>query len=336
MPIRWDKRNKRFRFEFDRYIEGQRKRTSRLLPKGWSQSQADAYDRRESGRLYAVATGIERADALIDTAVLHYLQDKSDLKSIRQATENLAAIAWAYTGKPLSALPDVARLVNKTRQGVKDGVTLSDATVRQRLALLKAACRWAWKKHGICDNDPTARMLLPAVNNERHVYAGRREMLKIAWAADRHDTRILIRVAFYTGMRLSEILSAAPDGGMLHLEETKNGERRSVPIHPRIRAAADYLPLATSKNTLQAAFRRARKKAGLEHVRLHDLRHSAASEMVNAGVDLFTVGRVLGHKDARSTARYSHLMAETLTAAVSKIGKKSRTTTHEKGHPKAA
>ena len=48
----------------------------------------------------------------------------------------------------------------------------------------------------------------------------------------------------------------------------------------------------------------------------------AASEMVNAGVDLFTVGRVLGHRDPRSTGRYAHLTAESLAAAVAKIGKK--------------
>jgi site-specific recombinase XerD len=45
---------------------------------------------------------------------------------------------------------------------------------------------------------------------------------------------------------------------------------------------------------------------------------------VNAGVDLFTVGKVLGHRDARSTARYSHLSADTLAVAVGKIGTKRR------------
>jgi site-specific recombinase XerD len=65
-------------------------------------------------------------------------------------------------------------------------------------------------------------------------------------------------------------------------------------------------------------------------------RHSAASEMANVGVDLFTVGRVLGYKDPRSTARYSHHQAQTLTAAVEKIGQKPPHKANEKGHPKAA
>lgn len=338
MPIRWDSRNKRWRYEFDRVIEGRRQRASRLLPKGWSQAQADAFDRKESGRLYAVGTGIERADALIDSAVLLYLQDKTHLKSFQSAAENLAAIAWAYEGKPLSDLPAVAALVNTTREGVRKDVVLSDATVHNRLALLKAACRWAWKKHGICENDPTTRMILPAVRNERHVYAGRAELGKLVRAADRRDVRAMILAAFYTGMRLGEIRRVVPGDGLLVLDDTKNGERRVVPAHPKLEQLGilAMLPLDTPESTLQRGFQRARVRAGLPHIRIHDLRHSAASEMVNAGVDLFTVGRVLGHKDPRSTARYSHHQAQTLTAAVGKIGQKSPHKTNEKGHPKAA
>lgn len=49
---------------------------------------------------------------------------------------------------------------------------------------------------------------------------------------------------------------------------------------------------------------------------LHDLRHSAASFMINAGIDLFAVGRILGHADHQSTMRYSHLANDTLRKAV--------------------
>lgn len=340
MPIRWDTRNKRWRYEFDRVIEGRRQRTSRLLPKGWSQTQADAFERRESGRLYAVGTGLEKPDPLIDTAVLLYLQDKTHLKSFKGARENLMQIAWAYEGKPLSALPDVARLVNETREGVRPGVTLTAATVRNRLALLKAACRWGWRKHALCAADPTVRMQLPEVRNERHVYASRRQMLQLARAADRPDVRAMIRTAFYSGMRLGEMMRVEVADGVLHLADTKNGERRSIPAHPRIATCLRYLPLAAQKRTLQAGWARARKACGMAHLHLHDLRHSAASEMINAEVDLFTVGAVLGHKDPRSTQRYAHLTHGTLSAAVNKIGRKTgQTPPHkdqEKSRPKAA
>lgn len=337
MPIRWDTRNKRWRYEFDRVIEGRRQRTSRLLPKGWTQAQADAFDRKESGRLYAVGTGVQQLDPLIETAVLHYLRDKTHLKSFDSAEENLSQIAWAYLGKTFSELPAVAKLVNETREGVREKVILKPATVRNRLALLKAACRWGWKKHAMCESDPTTRMQLPEVRNERHVYATREQMLRLARAADRPDVRALIRTAFYTGMRLGELMRVEVSGGALHLADTKNGERRSVPAHPRIQTCLRFLPLTAGKRTLQAGYIRARKAVGLHHVRIHDLRHSAASEMVNAGVGLFTVGTILGHKDARSTKRYSHLTPNTLAEAVGMIGRrKSPHKPPEKDHPKAA
>ncbi len=317
MPIRWDTRNKRWRFEFDRVIEGRRHRLSRLLPRGWSQAQADAYDRKEGGRLYAVAAGLEQRDPLIDEAVVLYLRDKTELKSYKATAEHLAAIAWAYTGKPLSELPAVAR-------DVAERADVAPATVRNRLAVLKAACRWAWKAHGLVREDPTTRMQLPQVNNERQVYIGRKAMLQACRACDHWETQIAIRVAFYSGMRLGELLRAQPDGDALLLHDTKNGDRRAVPIHPKIRHLMRFLPLKSPKITIQRAWQRARARVGMEHVTLHDLRHSAASEMVNAGVDLFVVGKVLGHRDSRSTQRYSHLTADTLAGAVGLIGTRKR------------
>jgi site-specific recombinase XerD len=60
-------------------------------------------------------------------------------------------------------------------------------------------------------------------------------------------------------------------------------------------------------------------------LRIHDLRHSAASFMVNAGVDLFAVGKVLGHASYQSTQRYSHLDNGTLLAAVEAGARKQQT-----------
>lgn len=67
----------------------------------------------------------------------------------------------------------------------------------------------------------------------------------------------------------------------------------------------------------------ARVAYGLQHVRLHDIRHSSATEMVNAGVDLATVGKVLGHKSHASTMRYAHHSTAQQAVAVGKIGRKS-------------
>jgi integrase len=335
MPISWDTRNKCWRYQFKRTIEGKRHRASRLLPRGWSQAQADAFDRKESARLYAVASGVQRSDPLIEVAVAHYLRDKTQLKSYRKAMENLAAVAWAYEGKTFAQLPAVASLINGTREGVRDGVLLSDATAKQRIALLKAACRWGWKQHDMCEHDPTTRMQMPTVRNERHVYKGRDEMLALAKAADRHDLRALIRVAFYTGLRKGELRRAQFYDGALHLEDTKNGTRRSVPVHPKALVCMRYVPFTAPQSTLDRAWQRARALMGMEEVHLHDLRHSTASAMINEDVDLYTVGAVLGHMDPRSTQRYAHLTHRKLADAVGKIGRKSSHNAPQPGKKKA-
>ena len=60
----------------------------------------------------------------------------------------------------------------------------------------------------------------------------------------------------------------------------------------------------------------ARKRAGLPDLRVHDLRHSFASFLVNAGRSLYEVQELLGHADIRTTSRYAHLSRERLIAAV--------------------
>ena len=60
----------------------------------------------------------------------------------------------------------------------------------------------------------------------------------------------------------------------------------------------------------------AQKAAGLDGLHVHDLRPTAASLMAASAIDLYTIGKVLGHTDYKSSARYSHLANETLLAAV--------------------
>jgi integrase len=64
-----------------------------------------------------------------------------------------------------------------------------------------------------------------------------------------------------------------------------------------------------------AAWNTARRKAGLSDVRVHDLRHSFASLLINSGRSLYEVQRLLGHTQIKTTQRYAHLAPETLLAA---------------------
>lgn len=322
----------RWYFQFDRVIAGRRTRANRLLPKGWTLAKAQAFDQRETARLYDIATGGDRPEPLIADAILLYLTEHAPgLKNRDDVIGALAILEPEYRGKPFSALPDIARDYAKSAK-------VKPATVRNRLAYLRAACRWAWKRHSMGEHDPAERMVLPKVKNARHVYLSRAEMLRVARAMGPSWSRDAARVAFYTGWRISEVLAAVPieAGGELALAipDTKNGEPRIVPVHPKVaHLVRDHWPPQATKWTVSKAVKAALRGVGLGHARLHDLRHSAASAMINQGVSLYTVGGVLGHKSAASTARYAHLATDQLRGAVLKIGAKN---SHPKPEAKAA
>ena len=321
MSISRDKARGLFVFEFDRVIQGQRVRARKRLPRAWNQAQADSFDRAETARLYAIAQGIGGEHHLIDDAVACYLRERVPaLKHGPNTARELAATAWAWHGRPLSALPDVCKAI-----AVKWRDTLTPATIRNRIRYLSAACRYGWKHHRMGDTDPGARVVVPTVRNERQLYIDRRQMLMIAKACTNRKARMAIRIAFYSGMRLGEILRAVLIDGRWHLADTKNDEPRLVPIHPRVAVCARRF-VAGPKITVQQCFRKAANSVGMTTLHFHDIRHSCASELINSGVDIFTVGAVLGHRDQRSTARYSHLQTQTLADAIGKIGQKSSTT----------
>ena len=310
----------RWLYQFDRVVAGQRVRANKLLPAGTTRAQANAFDQRETQRLWEAATGGQQPEQLIDDAVLVYLKEHAaHLKNRDDLTGALALLQPYYTGRPMSQLADVAREYIEQARGVKP------ATVRNRLAYLRAACRWAWKHLGMGKHDPAERMVLPKVKNARNVYLTRLDMLRICRAMGYGWSRDVARVAFYTGMRAGEILRSerVEAGGLLALSvsDTKNGAPRIIPVHPRIAhlVKGEWPPRVTVW-TASKKIKAAMVQVGLGHARQHDLRHSAASEMINAGVDLYTVGGVLGHKSTVSTSRYAHLATAKLRDAVGLIG----------------
>jgi len=100
---------------------------------------------------------------------------------------------------------------------------------------------------------------------------------------------------------------------------SKSGKPRSVPISAPVRPYLSALPLDCSYRLLIKWFHAARKKAGMKHVRFHDLRHTFSSMLINQGVDLYTVGKLLGHSSPVTTQRYAHLQQATLEKAVRKL-----------------
>ena len=122
------------------------------------------------------------------------------------------------------------------------------------------------------------------------------------------------------------------DAGELKLPDTKTGGR-AVPLAPSAVRLLTSLPLdddnpwviaghkpGSHLTDLQHPWRRIRGRAGLDDVRIHDLRHSFASRALALGEGLPMIGKLLGHTQVQTTARYAHLARDTVKASAARIG----------------
>lgn len=315
----------RWRWTFNRVINGMRHRSTKLLPKGWSRAQAEAFDRQESSRLYAEATGIQQQRLTLAGAVALYIDHHLPaMKNGKKATQDLAHLVEDIER---TMLEDVAKMANQYEIAHKH---LAPATVRNRLAYLKAAVRYAYRKHDYGDRDYTDKMIMPTVNNERQVYAKAPQLEKLWAAFDDPEARALFRLAYYCGPRWrAELLPRVPEDVekngrdvWLNLGITKNGTPRMKWVHPDARPDLTWLPFQRADTAYYRAFGRARDAIGRPDLKPHDLRHSLASNIISRGGTLQDVQGALHHDSLVSSKRYAHLYPERLKAVLKGLGVK--------------
>lgn len=146
-----------------------------------------------------------------------------------------------------------------------------------------------------------------------------------------------LRLLMLTGCRRSEILTLRWDdvdrkAGELRLRDSKTGARM-VPLTPTAAALLAGIPrvrgnpwvFSSEKRNgrlshLSTFWYRVRDRAGLEDVRIHDLRHSFASRALALGEGLTMIGRLLGHRDVGSTVRYAHLARDAEKVSAARVG----------------
>lgn len=145
----------------------------------------------------------------------------------------------------------------------------------------------------------------------------------------------IIPMLILTGARKREVLDARwEDIDFEHkswrIHTTKSGHHRYVPLSDGAIAVLDAIPrngewIFANEDTgkpyasIYASWHTARTRAGLADVRVHDLRHSFASFLVNAGRSIYEVQRLLGHAHIRTTQRYAHLSKDTLLDATNAV-----------------
>lgn len=200
-----------------------------------------------------------------------------------------------------------------------------------------------WEIPGLVKN-PTAGVPLFEENNQRERYLTPEEARRLYVAIEASGAlalKFIIPLLILTGARKREVLDARwadfdLDQRSWRIPISKSGKARHVPLSDGVLRVLDAIraeqatwpvPLRdtpwvvpnprTGKPfvTTFGSWDRVRQKAGLPDLRIHDLRHSFASFLVNGGRSLYEVQKILGHTQIKTTQRYAHLSQDTLVDA---------------------
>ena len=187
------------------------------------------------------------------------------------------------------------------------------------------------------DINPVAGVSLLNPDNERERFLSVQEVRRLKAEVDASEStqlKYIVGLLLLTGARKRELLDAKWEDMDLEARRwripiNKSGRPRSVPLPlaavamikalPKWEGCPYLLPNPATKKPFISVYNSwdtARRAAGLPDVRMHDLRHSAASNMVNSGQTLYAVAKVLGHRQTRTTERYAHLSQAALLDTV--------------------
>jgi integrase len=260
---------------------------------------------------YTLAEGIEK-----------YLDDEVKNQRSKDRTEsNVRAILPHIAGLYLDQIDEAAKRIRASvrtsrRPGGQflpgDKVTpLKPASINRRLAILRRVANLAYTQWHWIDR-PIAVRLLPE-HNKRHEYLSVDEIEQLA-AACREPVNHWVMVAAYSGIRRGEMFrltKASIRGDNLFLGLTKNGKPILLPIVPKVKESLQAWLKADKPDprTMHKYFKAGAKKIGRPDLRPHDLRHTTASLILNAGHDIATVAEVLNCTLANAQ-RYAHLSLE--------------------------
>ena len=200
-------------------------------------------------------------------------------------------------------------------------------------------CAIKWKIAGVKSN-PAKEVELLNVDNKRERYLNEDEVRRLHAAVQASENPMLkyiVPMLLMTGARKREVLDARWEDFDYETRQwkipfTKGGKPRYVPMSdgvlgileavPRVEGSAHVFPNPDTKKpfvTIHYTWDNARKRAGLQDVRLHDLRHSFASILINSGRSLYEVQHLLGHTQVKTTERYAHLQQDTLMRAANVV-----------------
>lgn len=242
------------------------------------------------------------------------------------------------------------RVTSMDAQAILDDMRLqgryAPATVKHVLVLLRRVYNWSREMGLYKGTNPTDSIKPPRLNNQRVEFLSKQELgrlLEVLEAWKNRRVALLVEFALFTGCRRGELLrlqwdDVDLDALTLRLRDPKGGMDAVLPLSEAagdvLRAALECLPApecpyvfpngrGQRRRCIKKTWARIKERAELPNdFRFHGLRHSFASYLASSGeVTLYTIQKLLNHKSPRMTARYAHLLDDTLRAGAGVMGK---------------
>jgi integrase len=230
----------------------------------------------------------------------------------------------------------IAALVERMREkGYASGTTNRVVIVLRHIFNLARK----WRVPGVGENPTAGINIAPDVKRERFLSLEEAQRLIVSIEQDENQVAAkAIMLLLLTGARRNEVTHARWDyldweKRTLLVPVAKSGKPRTIALNgaaitllrsiPRLDFNPYILPSPVTGEPSPSLFfpwQRIRTRAGLPDLRLHDLRHSFASFLVNNGVSLYVVQGLLGHANTKYTQRYAHLTPDTLRDAAETVG----------------
>ncbi len=274
---------------------------------------------------------------------------KGKKRSYSRDVTSYGAMLPTFKGKLLSEITPlmVEKYMARRQEEVKPSTVNREKDFLSHL--FTKAIEW-----GLADENPCRKVKRFKEDNRRLRYLGVEEMEALIEASKPHLRPVVI-TGLNTGMRIGEVLALKWEhvdfrARQICVLDSKNGDKRYIPMTETLEATLRGMPRLLHSpyvfcypngeryeySKIRKPFEEACERAGIEDLTPHDMRHTYASQLAMAGVDLGTIKELLGHKSLEMTMRYSHLSPSHKRAAVEIFEAHLRGRSPKNGHREAA